>query len=237
MKRIFLGFLITLTASNLLVKHYGAPGLWISSFALIPFDFVARCIIHERYSGAKLFLALFSLTLCAALVTLLINWDAKNIALASICGFLSAQLAAGIFYQRFKQRSSWFFKVNISDLIAIVADSIVFQFVAFNLFDWHITAGQIVIKFAGGLLWYWILFKKLEIWKLFTKEVEVIQEVDLHSVSLNEDGTYGIGFTKKVSFKRKIKETDPSTLTMKEVRDTIDKIKNQNNNEKTINPR
>lgn len=110
----------------------------------------------------RLLSVLFVLTLNAAVITVIINQSAGRIALASVLGFTAAQIFAGIFYQRFKN-SQYFYKVNLSDLIAITCDSIVFQLVAFNHFDTLITLGQITIKFAGGLLWYFILFKKLKL--------------------------------------------------------------------------
>lgn len=154
-------FLLAFVAANLIVKHFGAPGLWLSSFLLIPFDFVCRCIIHEKLSGAKLFFTLLLLSIAAAVVTVLINWQATNIALGSVAGMCAAQLAAGFFYQATKSRS-YFVKVNGSDLAAIIFDSIVFQAIAFNSIQPSITIGQIIVKFAGGLLWYYIIFKKLK---------------------------------------------------------------------------
>jgi len=161
MKLIFLFFLAAFVAANLIVKHFGQYGLWFSSALLIPFDFVARCVIHEKYKGYKLVLVLFALTLCAAAVTVAFNWNALNIAAASICGFAAAQLGAGAFYQGNIKRSL-FIKVNISDLIAICLDSVIFQIVAFSSFNPTVTLGQIVIKFLGGLFWYFVLFRKRE---------------------------------------------------------------------------
>lgn len=105
------------------------------------------------------------LTLASGLVTFIINREALNIAVASFCGFIAAQIGAGIFYQKNKNKS-WFYKVNVSDLIAIVFDSVVFQLVAFSVLSLQVTAGQIVIKFLGGLLWYFILFKLIKLNKL-----------------------------------------------------------------------
>lgn len=167
MKLILFLFLSAFVAANLIVKHFGAQGLLISSFLLIPFDFVCRCLIHEKLSGKRLFLTLSALTLAAAVITYIINRDALNIALGSIAGFTAAQIMAGYFYQQVKQSGSWFFKVNISDLIAIVFDSIAFQLVAFSVFSPLVMGGQVIIKFAGGLLWFFIIFKWLKLHNKF----------------------------------------------------------------------
>lgn len=151
-------YLIALIAANLIVKHFGSHGLWFSSAILIPFDFVCRCIFHESWKGIKLVKNLILLTLVSGIITVALNYNALNIALASFAGIVSVQIAAGLFYQRFKNKS-YFFKVNISDLIAIIVDSIVFQYVAFQLIDFNVTGGQILIKIFGGLFWYFIIFK------------------------------------------------------------------------------
>lgn len=159
MKIMVFLFLAAFVAANLIVKHYGAPGLLIASFVLIPFDFVCRCLIHEKLSGKRLVLLLSGLTVAAAGITMLINRDATRVALGSIAGFTAAQFFAGAFYQNVKREGSWFLKVNISDLIAIVFDSIAFQLVAFATVNPLVMVGQMCIKFAGGLLWYFIIFK------------------------------------------------------------------------------
>lgn len=163
MKLLIFLFLIAFVSANLIVKHFGAWGLLFSSFLLIPFDFITRCIIHEKYTGARLIGLLTGLTLAASVITYAINRDALSIALGSIAGFIAAQVFAGIYYQTVKSSSNYFFKVNLSDLIAIVFDSIAFQIVAFQEFNVGITFGQICIKFAGGVMWYLILFKWLKV--------------------------------------------------------------------------
>lgn len=156
-------YLLSFVGANLLVKHFGAYGLWFSSFLLIPFDFVCRCLLHEKWKGLKLIFNLLLLTAASGAITYLINRHAINIALGSLAGFSASQLGAGIFYQWLKQSKNWFFKVNISDLIAIVCDSLVFQYIAFDKLVIPVTIGQVAIKFAGGLMWYYILFKKIKI--------------------------------------------------------------------------
>lgn len=157
-------YLLSFVCANLVVKHFGAYGLIFSSFFLIPFDFVSRCLLQEKWKGLKLIINLACLTIAAGLITYLINSKTKNIAIASVVGFAVAQTLSSIWYQYYKNKaSSWFFKVNGSDLIAIVADSIIFQSIAFHTLIPQVTIGQVVIKFLGGLLWYLILFKKLRL--------------------------------------------------------------------------
>ena len=159
-KKLFFvaAYLIALVAANLLVKHFGPYGLWFSSAFLIPFDFICRCIFHETWKGAKLIFNLILLTIFSGIITFVLNEDALNIAAASFAGIVAVQIFAGLFYQALKKKS-FLIKVNLSDFIAIVVDSIVFQLVAFSVINWQVTTGQILIKVLGGLLWFYIIFK------------------------------------------------------------------------------
>ena len=154
-------YLVALVAANLIVKHFGPYGLWFSSAFLIPFDFICRCIFHETWKGYKLVLNLTLLTIVSGIITFVFNHDALNIAVASFAGIVSVQIFAGIFYQIFKKKS-FLVKVNLSDLVAIVVDSIVFQMVAFQTINFQVTGGQILIKMLGGLFWFFIIFKLLK---------------------------------------------------------------------------
>lgn len=157
-KKYIWSYLAALVLANLIVKHFGPTGIWFASFFLIPFDFVCRCIFHETWQGKKLIRNLFLITLVSSIITIILNTSAYRIAFASICSIIGVQVFAGVIYQIFKKKS-YLLKVNFSDLIAVVVDSLIFQFIAFSVFDWHITIGQMLIKLAGGLFWYFIIFK------------------------------------------------------------------------------
>ncbi len=155
-------YLLVFTLSNFIVLWFGAPGLIITALLLIPFDFVMRSYFHESWSGVELILKLGGLVLLASLITYLINQDSIKIATASVCAFLSAQITAGVFYQVFINKP-YFYKVNGSDVLAIITDSIVFQIVAFEAINYSVTTWQIILKIIGGFFWYYILFVKLKI--------------------------------------------------------------------------
>lgn len=157
-------YLLAFVLANYLVIWFGQYGLIFTALFLIPFDFVMRCVFHETYKGLKLFLYLSSLVVSASVITYLINQDNFSIALASCLGFAAAQLFASIFYQ-ITIKKSYFIKVNGSDLVGIVIDSIIFQLIAFGSINTIISVSQILMKFIGGLFWYWIIFKKLKLIK------------------------------------------------------------------------
>ncbi len=159
---IYLSYISAFILANFIVLWYGEKGIIFNSLLLIPFDFVLRCMFHEQWKGKELIFKLGSLVIAASVITYLINKDSLNIALGSAFGFISAQIVASIFYQAVIKHN-YFIKVNGSDLVGIIADSIVFQLVAFNFLDLTISGGQILLKMFGGLFWYWIIFKKLKL--------------------------------------------------------------------------
>lgn len=154
-------YFLALVLANITVKELGHKGILIASFFLIPFDFICRCIFHETWKGLKLVKNLILITIVSSLVTILLNKEAFSIALASVLSIISVQIFAGVVYQYLKKKS-YFLKVNLSDLCAVVVDSFVFQLVAFSFFDYKITLFQILIKFLGGIMWYFIIFKFLK---------------------------------------------------------------------------
>jgi uncharacterized PurR-regulated membrane protein YhhQ (DUF165 family) len=157
-------YLAALVFANFIVVWFGKTGLIFTALFLIPFDFVIRCIFHETWKGMELVLKLGALTLSASIITYLINADSINIAAGSSLGFIAAQIVAGIFYQWTINKPYWL-KVNGSDFIGILTDSIVFQIVAFSAIDSSITLSQTVLKLVGGVFWYWLIFVKLKLHK------------------------------------------------------------------------
>lgn len=155
-------YLFAFVLSNFIVLWFGKNGLIITSLFLIPFDFVIRCMFHEQWKGKQLILKLGLLVISASILTYIINADSKNIAIGSAVSFICAQLIAGIFYQLTINKNT-FIKVNGSDAIGILMDSIVFQLIAFLSIDMSISLFQFVLKLIGGLFWYWILFVKFKL--------------------------------------------------------------------------
>ncbi len=155
-------YLLAFIIANFIVLWFGPTGLVFTALFIIPFDFVMRCIFHEQWKGVELILKLGALVVAASSITLLINYDAKNIAIGSACGFIVAQIFAGIFYQ-LTIKKTYLIKVNGSDAIGILADSIVFQYVAFSFIDCRITIAQFILKLVGGFFWYWLIFVKFKL--------------------------------------------------------------------------
>jgi hypothetical protein len=155
-------YLLAFVLANFIVLWFGATGLIFTALFLIPFDFVMRCMFHEQWKGMELFLKLGAVVIAASVATYLLNRGTENIAYGSAFGFIAAQIAAGIFYQAFIHKK-FFLKVNGSDAIAILVDSIVFQLVAFGTIDVFVSTTQFALKIIGGLFWYWVIFVKYKL--------------------------------------------------------------------------
>lgn len=155
-------YLIAFILANFIVLYFGANGLIFTALFLIPFDFVMRCLFHETWKGKELVFKLGGLVIAASVLTFIINQNSLHIALGSSGGFIAAQVVAGLFYQLVIKKS-YFIKVNGSDAIGILIDSIVFQFIAFGNIDIFIMISQFILKITGGLFWYWVIFVKLKL--------------------------------------------------------------------------
>jgi uncharacterized PurR-regulated membrane protein YhhQ (DUF165 family) len=155
-------YLLAFVLSNFVVLWFGANGLIFTALFLIPFDFVIRCMFHEQWKGKELIMKLGALVIVSSSLTYFINSESKNIAIGSALGFIAAQIVAGIFYQLTIKKKT-FIKVNGSDAIGILIDSVVFQLIAFSSINNYITLTQLCLKLIGGLFWYWIIFVKFKI--------------------------------------------------------------------------
>jgi hypothetical protein len=169
---------ISIVVGNLLVSWLGPPGIIITSFIFIPFDFVIRCIIHERLKRYQLYFALLFLIGTGALMTYALNRHAEAIAKASVIAFSLAGLTGSLVYQLLIHKRGMI-KINVSDASALIVDSIIFQTVAFDKISISIISLQIIVKVLGGLLWYYILFARLRLMEKIR-----LQDVDSQSTLL-----------------------------------------------------
>lgn len=152
-------YLLAIILSNFSVLWFGRSGIIFASLFLMPFDYAMRCYFHEKWKGNGLVAKIGAITLIGGAITFLINKDTQVIAIASSGSFLVSQMLASLFYRMNIDRG-YFLKVNGSDLVAILADSIIFQMIAFGNLDKDIFLAQIILKAIGGLFWYGIFFSK-----------------------------------------------------------------------------
>lgn len=152
-------YLAAIVLSNFIVHWMGKDGLIFTAMFLIPFDFVMRCYFHEKWNGKELILKLGTLTILGSALTFAMNQETSSIAIGSAMSFFAAQIMAGLFY-RINLHRSYFVKINGSDLVAIIVDSLIFQVIAFQEVSEDIFFAQVFLKFIGGLFWYTLLFRK-----------------------------------------------------------------------------
>lgn len=147
-------FLGAIVVANLAVAHFGQPALVVTAFVLIPFDLVARDVLHERWKADErgVFYRMLGLVLAGAVLTVALNWGAAQIAVASVLAFTFATATNAIMFE--KLQVARLTRMNISNLGAAIVDSIAFPVVAFGLANvsWTLSASQAGSKFVGGLV-------------------------------------------------------------------------------------
>lgn len=154
-KYIIALFLTAIVLSNLLVSAFGQIALVFTGFFLIPFDLVARDILHDRWGrDGKQILAnkIGLLIIAGAVLTTILNVDAVRIAFASVVAFVVGVTANTILYyamSHFKREK----RMVMSNSIVAVIDSTLFPFLALGLVDIRISLVQIFLKCSGGFLW------------------------------------------------------------------------------------
>jgi len=145
-------FLSAIVAANLAVAHFGQPALIVTAFVLIPFDLVTRDILHDKWKGKMLWWKMMGLIVGGSVLTASLSLDALQIAIASTVAFSTATACNALVYHLLRKRV-WVVRMNISNLLASITDSVVFPLIAFDTVSIWLCAGQASSKFTGGLFW------------------------------------------------------------------------------------
>jgi len=152
-------YLAAIVAANGLVSAYGQAALPFTAFVLIPFDLVARDVLHEQWRGRNLWAKMAILVLSGSLISFVTTIATIQVAAASSLAFLCAGVADVVIYHLL-DRHSRFIKMNGSNSIAAIVDSVVFPLVAFGSIIFTLSAAQALSKFIGGFIWT-LLFLKI----------------------------------------------------------------------------
>lgn len=145
-------FLASIVTANVLVTHFGPIVLPFTAFFLIPVDLVTRDILHESWKGRGLWVKIAILVAAGSVLTILLNLEARWIALASFVGFSSATFTNAVVYDLLFARPRQV-KMNCSNFLAATVDSAIFQRIAFGQIHKLIFLSQTGTKFAGGIFW------------------------------------------------------------------------------------
>ncbi len=149
-------YLAAIVAANLLVTRFGAKAVYVVAFALIGLDLTLRDRLHEAWRGRQLVAKMGALIAAGSVLSWLLNRGAGRVAVASCVAFAAAATADAITFHLLGRRQ-YLVRVNGSNVLGALADSLVFPTLAFGGFALAVTAGQFVSKVGGGFLWSLLL--------------------------------------------------------------------------------
>lgn len=139
-------------AANLAVAAFGPLATIPSAVLLIGCDFTVRDSLHDHWSGRLLWPRMAALVAAGAAVSWLANPSAGRISIASVVAFAASGLTDALAYQALRGRSR-LARVNGSNLVSSLVDSLLFPTIAFGAVLPLICAGQFAAKVIGGALW------------------------------------------------------------------------------------
>ena len=144
---VYLGAIVS---ANLLIIWFGPVISILNAFLLIGVDLSLRDRLHDLWKGEGLWWKMLALICGGSAITVLLNYDALPIALASATAFLASGVGDALTYHRLRDRS-FMVRANGSNVTGSLIDSLVFPIMAFGFPPlWGIVAGQIAAKIAGG---------------------------------------------------------------------------------------
>lgn len=145
-------YLVAIVAANLLVAALGPRAVFVVAFCFIGLDLTLRDRLHEGWRRRGLLWKMSLLIASGSVISWGLNRGAGAVALASFAAFAAAATVDALTFHVLRERR-YLVKVNGSNVIGALVDSIVFPTVAFGGFGLAITAGQFASKVAGGFLW------------------------------------------------------------------------------------
>lgn len=155
-------YLLAIIAANWSVATFGVQFAVVNSFVFIAFDLTSRDALHLRWRHKGLPLRMFALIAAGSLLSYALA-GVREVALASFVAFAIAGIADTLVFAFLHQRSR-LVRMNASNVVSAVIDSLLFQWVLvllafFPAISWEVFAVQVVAKIAGGLVWSYMLTK------------------------------------------------------------------------------
>lgn len=152
-------YLMAIVLANLSTTYFGVYASIINSFLFIGLDLTARDKLHEAWHKNGLVLKMTGLIATGSLISFIINHNSGMIAIASFVAFMLAAIVDTITYQ-ILYKHIYLIKVNGSNILSALTDSIVFPTIAFGGFMPLVTLGQFAAKVLGGFVWSILLKSK-----------------------------------------------------------------------------
>lgn len=153
-------YLAAITAANLTLMWFGPVASIFNAFILIGLDLSLRDKLHDQWKGRHLWWKMFALICGGSAITIVLNWNALPIALASATAFLLAGLGDAIVYSKLSGKK-FMIRSNGSNIAGSAIDSVIFPTLAFGIFMPEIILAQFAAKMLGGFLWSWGLNRKV----------------------------------------------------------------------------
>jgi hypothetical protein len=150
-------------AANLLVTRFGPQSAPFVAFGLVSLDLTSRDHLHDAWKHKGLWWKMAALIGSGSFLSWLVNRDAGPIALASFVAFGCAGLSDTLTYAVLGDKK-YLVRVNGSNVVSAVVDSIVFLSLAFGWPpDWWIVSLQFAAKVLGGLVWSVLLKRSKDV--------------------------------------------------------------------------
>lgn len=155
-------YLIAIVIANGLITKYGPTLLPVTAFMVIPFDLTTRNFLHEEWKDDRLKSKMTALIVCGSVISFGCGVSSPQVAIASMVAFLISGLGDSLTYHALVNHP-YFLKMNASNLVAAIIDSMIFPLVAFGAISPVLAITQASAKFIGGLFWgllaVWFIFR------------------------------------------------------------------------------
>lgn len=149
-------YLVAIVMANLAVIYFGpSASIWIA-FLFIGLDLSLRDKLHDTWRGKRLWPKMLILICSGSLITVALNYEAMQIAIASAVAFLGAGVGDAIIYSLLGKKK-YLIRSNGSNVVGAALDSIIFPTLAFGSLMPLIILGQFLAKVGGGFIWSLVL--------------------------------------------------------------------------------
>ncbi len=151
------GYLLAIVLGNIAATLFGPWATPAIGFICIGLDLTTRDALHEAWRG-RVARNMALLILAGALLSILTCWASPRIASASAVAFTLAATVDTLVFIALHQATR-FWRVNGSNMVAAVVDSLLFPLLAFGSWMPEIVAAQWLAKVGGGLFWSLVLMR------------------------------------------------------------------------------
>lgn len=149
-------YLLSIVLANLTVAKWGIGMAYFNAFVFISLDLTSRDKLHEAWHNKGLLWKMTLLIASGSFLSWLLNKDAGQIAVASFVAFACASVADTITYHFLREKHQ-LLKINGSNVVSSLVDSVVFPTIAFGGVNIMSTIILFLSKIVGGFFWSLLL--------------------------------------------------------------------------------